>query len=165
METIVRKEWGSPLGKFQEFIPQEFVAACAVEPVIPTGYDKDHFYIDGLDTANHSHSHPKDGICAASTEHTSRLKTFDELQGSMAGTGLEGFLKNYKNAHIDQAYYDLTASNACNEQSYTNGAFFAPVVIVHGGPTSNQFYFLANGYVTSDDPWAYIPEPVKNQLS
>lgn len=28
METIVRKEWGSPLGKFQEFTPQEFVAAC-----------------------------------------------------------------------------------------------------------------------------------------
>ena len=28
METIVRKEWGSPFGKFQEFTPQEFVAAC-----------------------------------------------------------------------------------------------------------------------------------------
>lgn len=157
METIVRKEWGSPFGKFQEFTPQEYVAGCTVEPVMPGHMDKDHFYIDGLDTANHSHSHTPDGKCAASTEHTSRLKTFDQYSG-----GLAKFLQDYKGAHVDQGYYDLTTSNACNTQSYTNGTYFAPVVIVHGGPTSSQFYFLASGYVDSDDPWAYITESQKN---
>lgn len=158
-----KKLYSRPLLRAERFEPQNYVAACAVEPVIPTGYDKDHFYIDGLDTANHSHSHTPDGRCAASNEHTSRLRTLDELPGSMAGTGLEGFLKNYKNAHIDQGFYDLTTSNACNGQSYTNGTYFAPVVILHGGPTSSQFYFLASGYVHSDDPWAYVTESQKNQ--
>ena len=153
-----KKNYSRPLLRAERFEPQNYVAACAVEPVIPTGYDKDHFYIDGLDTANHSHSHTPDGRCAASTEHTSRLKTFDEYSG-----GLAKFLRDWKGAHVDQAYYDLTASNACNGQSYTNGSYFAPVVIIHGGPTSSQFYFLASGYVNSDDPWAYVTESQKNQ--
>ncbi len=42
METIVRKEWGSPLGKFQEFTPQEFVAACIpVENLVGKGWHFD----------------------------------------------------------------------------------------------------------------------------
>ena len=153
-----KKLYSRPLLRAERFEPQNYVAACAVEPVIPTGYDRNHFYIDGLDTANHSHSHTPDGRCAASTEHTSRLKTFDEYSG-----GLAKFLQDWKGAHVDQGFYDLTASNACNGQSYTNGSYFAPVVIIHGGPTSSQFYFLASGYKDSDDPWAYVTESQKNQ--
>lgn len=41
METIVRKEWGSPFGKFQVFTPQEFVAACI--PVENLGDGSWHF--------------------------------------------------------------------------------------------------------------------------
>ncbi len=153
-----KKLYSRPLLRAERFEPQNYVAACTVEPVIPTGYDRNHFYIDGLDTANHSHSHTPDGRCAASTEHTSRLKTFDEYSG-----GLAKFLQDWKGAHVDQGFYDLTASNACNGQSYTNGSYFAPVVIIHGGPTSSQFYFLASGYKDSDDPWAYVTESQKNQ--
>lgn len=46
METIVRKEWGSPLGKFQEFTPQEFVAACIPVEELGAGFHFD-FYTRG----------------------------------------------------------------------------------------------------------------------
>ncbi|MBR6988566.1 MAG: hypothetical protein IKH95_01905 [Bacteroidaceae bacterium] len=152
-----KKIYSRPNAAEECFTPNQYVASCTVEPVIPTGMDKDHFYIDGLDTAEHSHSHTPDGKCAASTEHTSRLKEFSDYNG-----GLEKFLKDWKQAHVDQGFYDLTTSNACNGQNYTNTSYFSPVVIIHGGPTSSQFYFLANGYVNSDDPWDYITQSQKN---
>ena len=54
METIVRKEWGSPLGKFQVFTPQEFVAACIPVSKLDGSYHFDIYslgsygYYDGL---------------------------------------------------------------------------------------------------------------------
>lgn len=51
---MIRKEWGSPKGNVQEFTLQEFVAQCVVKPDFPTGMTGDHFYVDGLDSANNN---------------------------------------------------------------------------------------------------------------
>lgn len=158
-----KKLYSRPPLRAERFEPQNYVAACAVEPQIPTGYLRDHFYIDGLDTGNNTCTHSKDGRCAASTEHVNGLQTLDHLSGSMAGTGLEGFLAHYKNAHVDQGYYDLTASNAANGRQYTNTTYFAPVLILHASYSSSQFYFLGTGTKTSNDPWDYISPSEKNQ--
>ena len=157
-----KKIYSRPYAAEECFTPNQYVAACTVEPDIPTGMDRDHFYIDGL-ARNNCNAHTKDNICAG-TEHMSRLYTLDELPGSLKGKGLQGYLDAYKNnnIHIDQGYYDLTTSNACNTQNYTNKTYFSPVVLLHYG-TSDRFYFLASGNVHSDDPWDYIPGSVKNQ--
>ncbi len=159
-----KKNYSKPFAAEEVFTPNHYIAACAVEPDIPVGYLRDHFYIDGLDTgSNQCRRHSKDGTCAASTEHINGLMTLDQLSGSLKGKGLQGILDTYKNAHIDQGYYDLTASNACNGQRYTNGSYFAPVIILHPSYNSSQFYFLASGEMTSDNPWDYVTPDMKNQ--
>ena len=158
-----KKIYSRPYAAEECFTPNQYVAACAVEPVIPSGMDRNHFYIDGLDTGSGEHRHGEDRKCAASTEHVSQLKTLDNP--AMQGGGLAQFIENYPHYHIDQGYYDLTTSNACNGQYYTNGSYFSPVVILHGMGTNGkkQYYFLASGPKTSDDPWAYVAPSMKNQ--
>ena len=47
--------------------------------------------------------------------------------------------------------------------SYTNGSYFAPVIILHPSYSSSQFYFLASGTMDSTDPWDYVTPDMKNQ--
>ena len=157
-----KKIYSRPYATEECFTPNQYVAACAVEPVIPSGMDRNHFYVDGIER-NNCNAQTKDNICAG-TEHMSRLYTLNELPGSLKGKGLQGYLDAYKNKHIhiDQGYYDLTTSNACNTQNYTNSSYFAPVVLLHYD-NSDRFYFLASGPKTSDDPWAYVAPSMKNQ--
>lgn len=156
-----KKIYSRPNAAEECFTPNQYVASCAVEPDIPSGYTTNHFYIDGLDNASDRHSHTLDGRCAASNEHVNGLKTLDNK--AMQGRGLAKFIENYPNYHIDQGYYDLTASNACNGRSYTDTRYFEPFLILHANNGSSQYYFLGQGTKTSDDAWDYVVPSMKNQ--
>ena len=160
METMIRKEWGSPFGKFQEFRPQEYVAACSVTPDFPVGRTGDHFYVDGLYAGNGTcNAHTPDGESGAN-EHINGMKSLANVPGHHDMQWLED---NYKSTwHVHQGYYDLTGQQNSEHVAYSDSYPFAPVVVLHLDNPSIQWYYLADGHVKTNDPWDYIPDSVKN---
>lgn len=156
-----KKIYSRPYAAEECFTPNQYVASCAVEPDIPTGYSTDHFYIDGLHHGNNTHhSSDAEGKCSGD-EHVNGLKTLDNK--AMQGRGLAKFIENYPNYHIDQGYYDLTGGNQGIGQWYTNTRYFEPFLILHPANGSSQFYFLGAGTKTSDNAWDYVTPSMKNQ--
>ena len=160
MKTMIRKEWGSPKGNVQEFTPQEFVAQCEVKPDFPTGMTGDHFYVDGLDSANNNcTAHTPDNISGA-TEHINGLKSLAHIPSGHDMAWLDQYYHN--TWHVHQAYYDLTGQQSSEHRPYSDSFPFKPVVVLHLKNGSTEWYYLADGHVGSSDPWSYIPDSIKN---
>ncbi|MBR1941326.1 MAG: hypothetical protein IJ845_08355 [Bacteroidaceae bacterium] len=160
MKTTKRKEWGSPIGKVQKFIPNEFVAACLIPARnLPGG--QVNLYVDGYSygMTTQQHTSNQDRYCEGTESVTASFKT--AFPGSFKDKGLEYFLEHNKTWHVDQAYnrIDGNASGGISVR-YNDISIFKPVVVLHVG---SNFYYLGPGeLVPGYSPIDYVPASDKN---